>query len=1082
MLLKPNKLNSNILKVETYLHSLLAYIVNHSVRDSGEPSTVEEYVEWCKVFANECRERFVDSNHAVIPRQHNILDTAPKAVLAQLSTWMKALPAPFSTELDLDKWKDTFAPPPESLAKQVDSADKGVRAIENMFRVSTYVEQPVNHAWVKQHGCLELNANLGGTLAMLAARIPSDITAFLSYAKPLDRLDMLQRVWSQLWDACIQDVAEYAHPCSPSCQRERHMPILHTLVSSLGWKNRHLSMNYSALQYLASILQKPFTEWLRNMPATAEGIDPKCNFISAIDSAYRQIAGWKLGRGLYILSGDLSGCTNHFIPVVSQAAAKKAVTHVNGRLSPAENMIIETSLGRYDIFFQSPQVDEMRRSDPVSATYALSDLEGSDAFRLKQTIGQHMSSSLSFPVMGTMHQSIYDHLSPKRDKRFTNPLVRQLFRRIAQGNGEAVYVFGVTNSGKCWYLSKGLTKHLPQNQHLAMQARVLYDLTRTYLEKFDKTLKKLGMKALFTFEWISKFPMPQESELGNVEYKAPGYRDGLPSPLPMFSIGRDTMSEVSFRKKMTPGPAALKVTIKLPQNAADIVPTLYIADSMLLRNQLPSRFYPDGEYAVESMCFQTSVIITQGVISWAPKIQPTLRMIYLWSVGDDHLVLSQSHEFIRAYQDTTQRYFNQEYNRKANYVSSTGVLIAERLGRVDPRNQRIIAVPYIKVKQLVVPRAYGAGSSWMERSTSIRTQMLAEYRHKSGVLPNFLYRMIQNAEKILYWNNQSDIDWFISNSIDPRLPKQLGGYEISPTNRQDINLVTWRHLVNLTYLRNHYADYLPKYVKHIRAAANRFRNKKTDTREIKLYKEGPYFVARKDYKEFLYMRFGFIAMLQSSSQVEEVSSRAVAQDLNGEVNMVYSQLFPAWYTVQTALERAKGELPTLETCFELRILGPQVPDSPNDILKYVDLDPRTLGISYADLEFYSTALQMEERITKNLSESRVGNAGASLGFKTEDLAPQFKRFALERHLDDLEKTAGLNLTWEEKCKSPEPKQVKYEYLPNIAPKKPGFKIEPSLEGNTISAREALVIQDYLRNTSILKLRENSSFHSENWFV
>jgi hypothetical protein len=1079
MLLKPKKLHSNLLKEESYLHSLLAYVVNHSVNSYGEPSTIEEYVVWCKEFANECRERFVDSHHVPIPRKHQILDNAPKAVLAQLSTWMKALPAPYSPELDFQKWKDTFAPGPEALQVALHTMPAGLSAIDGMFRFSSHIAKPVNKAWVKQHGCLELDSKQGGTLAMLKARIPSDVLAFLNYASPSDRLEMLQRVWSQLWNACLQDIEEYDHSCSPNCSRSHHMPILHMLVSSLGYKNRHLSMNYSALQYLASILQKPFTDWLRNLPGTAEGLVGKSRLIEALNSAYKQIAGWKLYYGLYILSGDLSGCTNHFIPAVSQAAAYKAVAHVNGSISKAEDMIIRSSLGRYDIFLESPITASMRKSSPLSAAYALLDLEGSDHPRIAQTIGQHMSSSMSYPVMGTMHQSVFDYVLPRTTKRWNDPLKRQLFRRIAQGAGHAVYYFGVLNSGAYWRLSKGATKHLSlsRGQQAMYECNTLASLLHDFMERFDKAFLDCKLQPKYTFS-VVRDNLPVESELGGVEYKAPGFRSELPGKIPARRYhGVHFPGSTELQKFVDPqkGGFGIKVTITVPEDKSDD-PIIFVADSELRQKRLPSLSYPDGEYLVESMCYKTRVTITAGSYSWSNTVEPTLRLLYMWSIGDDHVLLSQSREHVDFYQKLVVESYNQEYNRKANYLSARGLVIAERLGLVDRRNHSIVSCPYIKVKQLVVPRAFGAGSSWMERSTSVRTQMLNEYLHAPGVQSQFLYLMIKNAERVLYWNNKKEIDYCISNSIDPRFPREIGGQEVINESRQDFSLVSWRHLVNLTYLRRHIAEYFPRYVKHIRGASNRFPPTESETRLPKLYTVGRFLVPRKKFKDFLYSRFGFVSMLSQDTHVKELSSREVCDKVKGEVNMVYSQLFPAVYALQTALEKKNGEIPTVQECHELHILGPQVPNSPSDILTYIDFDNRKLGISYKDLEFYAAATSLKEQLDLNQTESRVGKYGGNFAISKAELSSEFKSNILNRHLDEMEVVAALNMTDQEKLKAPESESVQFQISPQthnyISARKP---YDLSEVGVCYSPAMALVLQERLIYQSIKELGTDSVF-------
>jgi hypothetical protein len=107
-----------------------------------------------------------------------------------------------------------------------------------------------------------------------------------------------------------------------------------------------------------------------------------------------------------------------------------------------------------------------------------------------------------------------------------------------------------------------------------------------------------------------------------------------------------------------------------------------------------------------------------------------------------------------------------EYNSKADFISSSAVLIAERIGIWNSREKKINTPVWVKNKMLVNERQ-GRNLSWIDKTLAMRKHMLMEY---PGATRDEVYYWIEKAEDILYRFNQRSIDGFIRKSIDPRLP------------------------------------------------------------------------------------------------------------------------------------------------------------------------------------------------------------------------------------------------------------------------------------------------------------------------
>lgn len=1004
-LFKPEKTKSYYLREDSASYQLLTYMCQLQIQNNGEYLRAEKVVPVLKSFANEARERYVNSNVRIkdvtlkIGRNHEILNAFPKKYLAQISTWMKALPTPRRAEMDVDKWKLTFAPGPEELERQLATAEGALRDIRQLHRVSSKIAYPSNLSWAKRSGCLERTIKAGGALSEVTSYIPEEISSWFNTAGPLEKVRTLPKLMALMRDAILLMLkGDYDHRCGPRCtQLDKHPAILHLLVSSRGWKNRHLTMNIANLQYLASSLQKRMTKWLRNMPCTAEGLEARPDWITPMSNLVKKQLKFAAKQGyhpeLYFMSGDLEGCTNRYIPEVSQALTLKGLSYYHAP-SEQDEFVVKTSLGRYKIFFNNDQF-ELHRNHPETpdAITFVENLRTADA-DVVQTIGQHMSSSLSFTVMGGMHQAIFDSVTPEinlshiltKTERKRDMERNQLARRLVAGAGHALYIGGLQNNGSIMPTFYGELKNLTRDHIGAIRFRHLAHV----LKPLSKTLKTdafahitARVEIVLEKDLAKKgFMGRREVENDNVEYKGSTAttqsddRQIFDLTLPAF-LGYCNSS--SPFKKGVPnadyaGKFVSKITllVHLSARMRERPDTLYCSNTTVLSCNFDATGIFDGEYTLESMHYTRKVTIEDEQIAESETIRPVTRSLYGEGTGDDHLLFTNQKEILIKYMRTAENNWNQVYNKKANFISTEGFVVGERLGRLDGRNKRVTAEPYIKTKQLLVESSFGAASSWMERASSIRIQMLSEFKGRSGIDSLHLYRMIENAEMLLYMLNKKAIDYMIENSIDPRLPPQLGGCGVWKGIKTPMNDLTQAYLCLLEYYHTQAPEYFPRFVKRIKKIALRFRKPQKQTAP-KIWEDGHIPVPRKEIKEISHNLFGFLTALSTDTRTSEVGYMQVASELRAFISVHYAHHEPLLYSVS----RLTLSKPAWKRWFKDVVLAPTtlVPGRYSDetisqILGYIDDDQRTVGLSSQSYTQFLYLKAVQKRISKKISENR----------------------------------------------------------------------------------------------------------------
>jgi len=970
-----------------------------------------------KDFALECRERFVNSNLSLKDRRHRVLNPCPRPWLAQISTWMKSLPAPYGVLLDFDKWKYTFSPPREvefknnlekkqfatkygvkTLEEQVLTTPKGIKSNENLFRISYPMPKPRATHWIKRSGCLEREGKEGGALEVLKQDIapqllerllrPEKVSELKSHGNLiglmadtngiLDRYDLLPKIFQCLNETAMNAIEEYVHLCPQGikdgiwrdCQ-ELHPPLMHHVVPSRGGKARHLTFMMCALNYLASHAQKYLITGTRNMPTSAEAKEASPRWVSALNKvvACRQ----RNVDGLPIIhSGDLDGCTNHYMPEVSQSAIERVILahDKKGEFEEQVRKVSQVALGRFNICITDPRLDFIRdQSHPADAIEAVKDLntkwnqllvsqlysvrgirytyEDGERCLLRQTVGQHMGSQLSFTVMGVMTQAVYDGVEPE-EAIYSNDdrEIRQLFNALGkeqnriQDLGEEkqrasmTYIFGLTDSGDYSHSEEQRKKNLKNfflflkkvdefkfHNQVGLKHRVTYLGLNSAIANLYKGTAEADHSGTIEYKWYhaakrdpsgnfyggtagAKLNHFEKEELAKLyaatadevvtEYYNPVRNEYL-------SVAEYNRRANAKNRRMAhlPGKkddwAKTETTRKGPIMFVlvefiikQIPHIMYRSDTQLMSGEIDARGIPDGDYLVHSMTLERRVTISQGKVAEksAPAFLP--RELYVWAEGDDQLGLSWKMSKIDKFRNDVVTKYNQVYNRKADYLSNSGGVIAERLFTFDHRSWRFYPEVYVKIKQLVSESEPNVSSAWMDKTTSTRSQLLQEFAHQTSSMSRLdLYRKIENAERILYEWNKLSIDYMIENSIDPRLPRNLGGYEVWPGagHKRNWNSVTTDHLKNITFLMRYVPEAVPVYLKRIGKLTNRTRVTKTG-RAPRLYRDGEYLVPRKAFKEALHHALGFIDMLCTKVETETRHYVEITESVRSYVTLI----------------------------------------------------------------------------------------------------------------------------------------------------------------------------------------------------
>jgi predicted ester cyclase len=1084
-LFRPEKKKSYLLNSESYLADLFNYMLNLG----SQLPTWFDRMATIKAFVLETRERYVDSNVKGYEkiREHPVLNSCPAKYLAQVSTMAKALPAPPTSDVDMKEWVETFRPLKNQVPGEVRNIDgkivatgtakeysralntipNGLQDIKNLFRSTEQIATPANLSWLKHSGAFERSIKAGGALKVLSTMIPAEIRDALHHEPDvLERLKAQIKIFEGLLAGSLDQLADYVHDCPTDARKcvHPHPPLLHLPVLSRGFKARHLTMGPVAIRFIGSVIQKFCTKWLRHMPVTAELLQPNANWARSINRAHKMLKD--RFPNVYFHSGDLVGCTNHYLKEVSQAMILKGLSFFK-RQHPDAEVITKLVLGYFHIYLG--QSLDLRFRD---AAGVLDGFEGyldllqnsqEDVDYFMQLMGQHMGMPLSFPVMGGMHQALYDVVYPpeRYDLDFaslfepahtaSSPIIRQILGRACHHRcaGKVQVQLGVNEDGELEHSKKVCGK--------AQLSNLLNKMTdhkkrgKLNLTAFDQKLRKehmdyqrLLVKGLvFYREELSQlrveFPdleftvVERNHNYDSFIKRRPDTADGKLTLLPELSETTNTNKGKPYWENKSAGfvnyqshrkvkniqyeqvwstvhdsTIAITLVIEFSIKVAKVERNLLWASDSEVEGASYDHVRDltmNGRYLIKSATYQRMYQIADQRVVSTGKLFFRESDGTAHSAGDDLEHVTGDLKNVQLIRTRGTHDFNQTWNKKADYCSTVGYVVAERLGRLNKHTDTVYPEFYIKLKQLVADPAQQNVDSWMERATSIRTQMINEFGGwtYSLEMKRHLYRIIENAEEIFYYNNKKSIDFMVKNSIDPRLEQSLGGCGVWKGIQTGYNELTMEHLKVLTYLAKYNRQLLPKYVKHVRKCAVRNRVSRSLGRTKQIVKPGINEIPRKEFKELYFSLLGWVDQLADETAVDVVKKETVAYDLQSIIRLwantiksysitehsVWGEIKKGWIIeyLPTFMEGGIG-IPSPVTLIyragnPLIKQGTMCDVEPNDIANrfygdidlayirdHIDDDPRVMLVDKKSYDLYHDLISRKQELQDEISAQR----------------------------------------------------------------------------------------------------------------
>jgi hypothetical protein len=276
----------------------------------------------------------------------------------------------------------------------------------------------------------------------------------------------------------------------------------------------------------------------------------------------------------------------------------------------------------------------------------------------------------------------------------------------------------------------------------------------------------------------------------------------------------------------------------------------------------------------------------------------------------------------------------------------------------------------------------------MERSPSIKTQLINEFMKKSNVDRLDLWRLIEKAQSLLYYNNVSNIKRYASISIDPRLPRKIGGLDVWRQAECELSYTTMMHLRLVIFYAKHMPEQLPTYVKNIRKRLNRFRTIREDKAKLKWYRPGPFEVNRKEYKELIYSLAGLFLMIDTKLSVEEVDFNTAAHETAEYIKANYHMWEPSIPAKEELVEFVREKYEKEDSFNKKDLFKSWLETVPlvmkplafvDEAMKVIDQDFRVLKVDRETFEVYHHLNAQKYRVTDSLSRIRGENITTESG-------------------------------------------------------------------------------------------------------
>jgi len=774
----------------------------------------EEATGKLKDFFLECGERAVNWSQSDpnIPRQHKILDLCPRSWLWRLRAGHKALFPPGEAVISkaLEEWRNVYRPLPNSFNEQI---ERSIIESSVDLHIDRKITLPQNRAIGSTKACFEKTRKAGGQLSTLWEIFGYKELDLIFEKDPSELVESIPKVYDELFKKCITLLKRLHSPDKINqCPLGKdgifgkirncdcpHPWLYLFIILVQGGKARIGSCYEAALNYCASIVQKLVTEASRHLITCADLFEVTPGYLQGIQDILKMVHKKKL----WFHSGDLKNCTNRFPYVTSRTLTKELLLPFKEDFNlELYNYIIDLALGPCRVFIQDPTLAELREDSNIETLYKYAKENAQDQFLC--IIGQHLSSPLSFPVMNAMFAHAFARINPVTIPESFKPDQTRWKRQIqehmkyASVDKRRYIVIGPHDDGRNF------------NDNF-----VEVFLSATWIEKY---LNEKGFsferKELTTFAQVEAlFPhlisdefnycfKPEKEVEETTEYK---YKIdyNIEQPLPK-EMNDKKMFQLDQKRIAWKKGKDLMFIIVLTVKGKGLLPNIkYISVAQGERINIKS---PPNTY--ESM---TQLIrVRNGQI----RKKFVHRKLWTFSFGDDHLNVTENKINIYTFKNILKEEMNQEFNNKADYISTEGAILAEKCININQERKTVRQEVVIKIKQTLDIEP--SSVKWIDKLRGIQTYYPLEYQEKFSNNQQEKWYAMRKAVDLLIENNISYFSQYCRRGINPSLPSKLGGLDYHKSIED--NLLTKKHLQCLSFFWRYSKDLYFLYAKGLRKA------------------------------------------------------------------------------------------------------------------------------------------------------------------------------------------------------------------------------------------------------------------------
>lgn len=822
-----HKLVSNIVKsvdfrikrsihLNSYLHKLGNYIF----------SLINE-CEWAidsansklKEFFLECGERAVNYSRPDpnMKRIHPILDSCPRKWLWRIRAGHKALSEGAYEAVNdaLKEWENVYHPPAHSYEQQLQRAF--ITPLAESLPLNDMMPLPSIRKIGSTAACFEKKKAFGGQLATLREILGNSILKKLTDSDPIQQVERVSLFYQTIFDRCY-DLLQQIHPEEElyycplgeynslgniirKCDCKHAYLYRFVVTKGQAGKARIATCYEAALNYCATIIQKMATFATKSLITCAEMFESRPDYIRPINDILQNMRDFTF----YFHSGDLRNCTNRILYQTSRVLMRELLKPFTAhQISEKFQYIIDLALGPMKVFDQNSDITPYREGN-YRELHKVAFSERHNTFTT--IVGQHLSSPLSFPILNAMFGYAFTKIHPKKQTRrlFDEEdqwiaQMRTHFEKLNPGS-QFVYLIGVNDDGSTSQAS---------NANIFSSACIIYEKIIEMGQQADFLIRNFGQTPKGFSKLYDKNKGGYIMEHPDVPFEmkstVPGDFKNLQFDRKYAAWCKDfnTLSNTQKKNKVR-NVIFLIVNIQVKMTMQMEIPKSYTSDSRINYD----RWNREAGFA-ESMTRMYK--ISTRTRQWINRF--VKRDFYCFNVGDDHLNISPHLEAIYAFKHILKENMNQEYNNKADYISTEGAIIAEKCIEIDQRFHFRSAKQVVIIKQKQLLDYQRTNVKWLEKMKGINAFYQNEYKGKYSSYESEKYDAAAKAQMNLIECNFNAWRLYCSKCINPSIANHIGGlgyFKSIPNND-----ITTKHLQNLAFLWRYNQSMYYIYMKAMR--------------------------------------------------------------------------------------------------------------------------------------------------------------------------------------------------------------------------------------------------------------------------